>query len=61
MKRKIKKIHYGIDDVIYLDELEPFEKKFKEFLEFFRKQGLISKKECKKLLEKLEGGEDGRR
>lgn len=58
MERKIRKVCYGIDDVIYLDELKPFEKKFKEFLEFFRKQGLISKKEYKELLEKLEGDEN---
>ena len=46
----------GIDEVIEIEEIEPFEEKFKEVVRFFYQNGWISRREYKEILELLRSG-----
>ncbi len=46
-------MNFGIDEVFYIKEIEPFEEKFEEIVKFFYQQNLITKQEYLELLKKL--------
>jgi len=46
----------GIDEVIEIEEIKPFEEKFKEVVRFFYQNGWISRRECEEILELLRSG-----
>ena len=55
-KEPYSKKMIGIDDIIGLEEIEPFEEKFKEVVRFFYQNGWISRRECEEILELLRNG-----
>lgn len=46
-------IGIGVDETVEREEIEPFEEKFREMVEFFYREGLITEKEYTELLELL--------